>query len=67
MSDGDTHMMSSDPKKSRRLGSGDWNARVSPKKFMPKKPTRNDIGMNMTVTIVSVFMMSLVRFDMTER
>ena len=37
------------------MGNGFVKARVSPKKFMPKKPTRNDIGMNITVTIVERF------------
>ena len=44
-----------------------WNASVSPKKFIPKKPARNDIGRNITVTIVNVFMMSFVRFEIADR
>jgi len=38
-----------------------------PEEFMPKKLVRNDIGKNMTVTIVNVFMMSLVRLETTDR
>ena len=49
------------------FGNQDLNSSVSPKKFMPKKPARNDIGMNMTVTRVSVFMISLVRFEIADR
>src|SRR4051812_10245996 len=45
MSVGETIMIASDAVKRKAFGSGVWNARVSPKKFMPKKPTRNDIGM----------------------
>ncbi len=55
------------PQKSNALGIGPWSVSVSPKKFMPKKLVRNDIGMNMTVTIVSVFMMSLVRLETTDK
>ena len=55
------------PQKSNARGIGPWSASVSPKKFMPKNPTRNDIGMNITVTIVKIFMMSLVRFETTDR
>ena len=34
---------------------------------MPKNPARKDIGRNITVTIVNVFMISLVRFEMTDK
>ena len=67
MKHGDVAMIATLPQKSKALGNGFVKARFSPKKFMPKNPTRNDIGRNITVTIVSVFMMSLVRFDTTER
>ena len=53
--------------KSKPLGSGAWNASDSPKKFIPKKPARNDIGRNITVTIVRVFMMSFVRMPTTAK
>ena len=67
MKQGDIAMIATLPQKSKALGSGLVKASVSPKKFMPKKPTRNDIGRNITVTIVSAFMMSLVRLETTER
>ncbi len=60
-------MIAMDPQKSKPLGKGLVKASVSPKKFIPKNPTINVIGMNITVTIVSVFMMSLVRLATTER
>jgi len=53
--------------KRNAFGNGDWKASVSPKKFMPKNPARNDIGRNITVTRVNVFMMSLVRFEIADR
>ncbi len=53
--------------KSNALGIGPARDSESPKKFMPKKLVRNERGMNITVTIVSVFMMSLVRLATTER
>jgi len=55
------------PQKSNARGIGLWSASVCPKKFMPKKLVRNDIGKNMTVTMVNVFMMSLVRLETTDK
>jgi hypothetical protein len=40
---------------------------LSPKKFIPKKPVKNDMGRKRTVTTVRAFMMSFVRFEMAER
>ena len=37
------------------------------KKFMPKKPPINEIGMNKVVMMVSVFMISFMRLLITER
>ena len=42
---------------------GPVNIKVSPKKFIPKKLARNDIGKNMTFKIVRTFMISFVRFE----
>ena len=53
--------------KRKARGNGDSNDSVAPKKFIPKNPARNDIGRNMTVTRVRVFMISLVRFEIAER
>ena len=52
---------------SKPRASGVFSARVSPKKFIPKKPARKDIGRNITETIVNTFMISLVRFEMTVK
>jgi hypothetical protein len=37
------------------------------KKFIPKKPARKEIGMNMVVIMVRVFMISFMRLLITER
>lgn len=37
------------------------------KKFIPKKPTTNEMGMNMVVMMVRVFMMSFMRLLITDR
>src|SRR5512136_97024 len=37
------------------------------KKFMPKKPAANEIGMNNVVMTVSVLIMSFIRLLMTDR
>lgn len=37
------------------------------KKFMPKKPAKNEMGMNRVVMMVSVFMTSLRRLFTTDR
>ncbi len=60
-------MIKQEPVNSKPLGKRTWNVRLSPKKFIPKKLVRNDIGRNITVTRVSTFMMSLVRFEIAER
>jgi hypothetical protein len=67
MKQGDIAMIAQVARKSKPRGIGLWNASESPKKFIPKNPARNDIGKNITVTIVKVFMMSLVRFDTTDK
>ena len=60
-------MIPSDIQNSPDFGKPFEKASDSPKKFIPKKPARKDIGRNITETIVKVFMMSLVRFDTTYR
>ncbi len=60
-------MIALDPQKSKLLGNGVVNASDSAKKFMPKKPVINDIGMNIRVTIVRIFMMSFVRLAITDK
>ncbi len=44
-----------------------WKHQRLSEEVHPKKAYRNDMGMNITVTIVSVFMMSFVRLETTER
>ncbi len=53
--------------KSKPRGKGTSSANRSPKKFIPKNPARKDIGRNMIETTVKVFMISLVRFEMTDK
>ncbi len=64
---GDITMIAQVDQKRKARSIGPLKLSDSPKKFIPKKPARNDIGRNITVTIVNVFMMSFVRFETTDR
>src|SRR5581483_1604476 len=64
---GVTLMIRHEPQNINPFGNAVLNASVSPKKFMPKKLVKNEIGRNMTVTSVSAFMMSFVRFEIADR
>ena len=68
MKQGDIAMIALDPQKSKPLGKRHRECqRLARRSSSRRNPTINVIGMNITVTIVRIFMMSLVRLATTER